>query len=107
MNPVVEFAAGNQLWGVAIYMAVGSLVGWNLLSVQLLLKVRSHGFAMMCLALAIMISFIATLLIGWLISLKDPALTKLEGLAFLIALALVLAFWKRAEPATFSSPPVP
>jgi hypothetical protein len=107
VNPVVEFAAGNQLWGVAVYLAVGSLVGWNLLSIRLLLYVRSHGFVTMCLALAIMISFITTLLIGWLISLKDPALTILEGLAFLIALALVLAFWKRAKPTTSSSPLVP
>lgn len=99
VNPIVEFAAGDQLWGMLIYSAVGSLMGWNLLSIRFLLSVSIPlpGFVKSCLVFGVAIAFVSTLLVWWLISLKDLSVTWLEYLAFLVVLASVLAFWKQVS----------
>ncbi len=98
MNPIVEFTSGDQLWGMLIYSAVGSLMGWNLLAIRFLriVSIRLPGFVKSCLVFGVAIALVSTCVVWWLISLKDLSVTWLEYLAFLVTLASVLAFWKQA-----------
>jgi hypothetical protein len=73
-------------------------LGWNLVSPRFLLKRATPVLALKkgLLLVAITASLAATFLVGWLIFLKDPDLTLVECLAFLIGVGSVFAFWKNA-----------